>query len=386
MPVTSSHIAIRVLQDYIKRPMELKIKLYGVCAFIAVLLLLIAGAGCGRSESKGQSENSRSNDQAVKVSVVTIEPTLIRDVIVLPGETEAWQDVRLAADKDGQVEWIGPHEGQEVTKGQLIAKIDASALKAALDHAEASFTLADKIYQRRKLLFEREVIAQEELDKSEAERAFALSNLKQVRTEYERGSVRAPIDGIVNQFYVDAGEFVGRGAPIVDVVDLDKIKINVNVPELDVRYLQSGQQVMVTVDAFPDRQLPGIIDFVAYKADHATKTFDVRVEIDNTDHTIRPGMVARVAFLRRTITDALVAPLSAIVDKGGERLVFVENSGTVYARTISIGVIEGDRVQITSGLEAGDHLIVTGQTEVEEGMKVNTGQDEEAEKINSTYP
>ena len=350
------------------------------------LSIVVYVTGCGRSESKGQSENNRSKDQAVKVSVVTIEPTVIRDIIVLPGETEAWQDVRLAADKDGQVEWIGPHEGQEVAKGELIAKIDASALKAALDHAEASFNLADKIYQRRKLLFEREVIAQEELDKSAAERAFALSNLKQVRTEYERGSVRAPIDGIVNQFYVDAGEFVGRGAPIVDVVDVDKIKINVNVPELDVRYLQSGQQVMVTVDAFPDRQLPGTIDFVAYKADHATKTFDVRVEIDNTDHTIRPGMIARVAFLRRIIPDAFVAPLSAIVDKGGERLVYIENAGTVYARTISIGVIEGDRIQITSGLEAGDHLIVTGQTEVEEGMKVNTGQDEEAEEIQSTYP
>jgi membrane fusion protein (multidrug efflux system) len=357
--------------------------LYLLFVFLSIVVYV---TGCGRSESKVQSENDRSQDQAVKVSVVRIEPTLIRDIIILPGETEAWQDVRLAADKDGQIEWIGPHEGQEVTKGQLIAKIDASALKAALDHAEASFNLADKIYQRRKLLFEREVIAQEELDKSAAERAFALSNLEQVRTEYERGFVRAPLDGLVNQFYVDAGEFVGRGAPIADVVDVDKIKINVNVPELDVRYLRAGQQVMVTVDAFPDRRLPGTIDFVAYKADQATKTFDVRVEIDNLDHTIRPGMVARVAFLRRTITDALVAPLSAIVDKGGERIVFVENAGIAHSRTVTIGVIEGDRIQITSGLEAGDHLIVTGHTEVEEGMRVKTGQDEEAEEIQSTYP
>lgn len=366
--------------------MTMSKRMHALCLFCVLLITVAYVTGCGRSESKRQSENDRATAEAVKVSVVTIEPTVIRDVIVLPGETEAWQDVRLAADKDGQVEWIGPHEGQEVTKGQLIAKIDASALKAALDHAEASFNLADKIYQRRKLLFEKEVIAQEELDKSEAERAFALSNLKQVSTEYERGSVRAPIDGIVNQFYVDAGEFVGRGAPIADVVNVNKIKINVNVPELDVRYLRAGQQVMVTVDAFPDRQLSGIIDSVAYKAEQATKTFDVRIEIDNTDHTIRPGMVARVAFLRRIITDAFVAPLSATVDKGGERIIFVENGGIAHSRTVTIGVIEGDRIQITSGLEAGDHLIVTGQTEVEEGMRVTTGQDEATEKINSTYP
>ena len=324
--------------------------------------------------------------KTVKVSVITVEPTLIRDIIVLPGETEAWQDVRLAADKDGQVEWIGPQEGEEINKGQLIAKIDVSALKAALDRAQASFNLADKIYQRRKLLFEREVIAQEELDKSAAERAFALSTLKQTRAEYERGFVRSPINGIVNHFYVDVGEFVGRGTPIADMVNVDKIKINVNVPELDVSYLRDGQQTMVTIDAFPDKRLPGIIDFVAYKADPATKTFHVRVEIKNPDHEIRPGMVARVAFMRRVIPDAFVAPLSAIVDKGGERIVFVENAGIAYARTISIGVIEGDRVQITNGLEAGDHLIVTGQTEVEEGMRVDTGQAAEDQEIQNQLP
>jgi len=81
-------------------------------------------------------------------------------------------------------------------------------------------------------------------------------------------------------------------------------------------------------------------------------------------------MIARVAFLRRTIPDALIAPLFAIVDKGGERLLFLEKDGVAHARTVSIGVIEGDRVQITKGLNPGDHLIVTGQTEVEEGMKV----------------
>jgi membrane fusion protein (multidrug efflux system) len=81
-------------------------------------------------------------------------------------------------------------------------------------------------------------------------------------------------------------------------------------------------------------------------------------------------MIARVAFLRRAIPDALVAPLFALVDKGGERILFVEKDGVAHARTVSIGIIELDRVQITRGLNVGDHLIVTGQTEVEEGMKV----------------
>ena len=81
-------------------------------------------------------------------------------------------------------------------------------------------------------------------------------------------------------------------------------------------------------------------------------------------------MIARVSFLRRVIPDALVAPLFALVDKGGERILFVEKNGVAHARAVSLGIIEGDRIQITKGLNAGDHLIVTGQTEVEEGMRV----------------
>jgi membrane fusion protein, multidrug efflux system len=96
----------------------------------------------------------------------------------------------------------------------------------------------------------------------------------------------------------------------------------------------------------------------------------VRVLIENPNHQIRPGMIARVAFLRRLIPDALSVPLFALQDKGGERLLFVEEEGIARARTVSIGVIAGDRVQITDGLNPGDHLIVTGQRDVEEGMQV----------------
>ena len=335
-----------------------------------LLLALIIVAGCGRSEGKVETKNKQSQPKKVKVSVITIKPTPVKDVLVLPGETEAWQDVRLASETDGVVEWIDPKEGQSVRKGQLIAKIDVSVLKAALDHAEASFDLADKLYQRRKMLSERKVIANEELDRSQNERTLALTNLRRAKLHYDRGFLHSPVNGVVNYLHVDVGEFVDRGDPVADIVNVDKIKINVNVPELDVRYFRPGQKAMVTVDAFPGRRLTGTIDFVAYKADPATKTFHVKVLIENPKREIRPGMIARVAFLRRVIPDGLVVPLFALVDKGGERIVFVEKDGIAYARTVSIGVIEGDRVQITAGLEDGDHVIVSGQTEVEEGMQV----------------
>jgi membrane fusion protein (multidrug efflux system) len=317
-----------------------------------------------------QSDNSAKQVRAAQVSVVEVKPVPIRDILILPGATEAWNDIRVPADTGGRVDWIGPKEGDWVKKGQLLARIDVSSLKAALNRAEAAFKLADDLYQRRLKLFERKIINQEDLDRSLTERTLAHANMRQATVEHERGFLRSPISGIVNHLFVDEGEFVERGKPVADIVNVDKIKINVNVPELDVRYLRPKQKTTVKIDAFQDRSIFGTVYFISYKADPATKTFLVKVLIDNADHDIRPGMIARVAFLRRVIPDALVAPLFAIVDKGGERLLFVEKDGAAHARTVSIGVIEGDKVQITKGLEPGDHLIVTGQTEVEEGMKV----------------
>jgi membrane fusion protein (multidrug efflux system) len=339
-------------------------------AGLMIISALLLGAGCDRTETQAQPQAAVNGQRLVQVSVVTVAPTPMKDILVLPGVTEAWQDVRVSADTSGQVEWIGPREGDAVKTGDLLAKIDVSALKVALDRAQAAYKLADELYQRRQQLFERKIITQEELDRSITERTLAHSNLRQAQVEHDRGFLRSPIDGVVNHLFVDAGEFVDRGHALADLVNIDKIKTNVNVPELDIRYLTTGQKVALRVDAFPQKEISGVVDFVAFKADPATNTFLVRILMENAAHAVRPGMMARVAFLRRLIPDALAAPLFALVDKGGERLLFVEKNGVVEARTVSLGIIDGDRIQITRGLEPGDRLIVTGQKEVEEGMRV----------------
>ena len=344
-----------------------------ISLFSIILTALIAGfamTGCKDRDSMANTETNSLETPAVPVSVVVVNPIPMKDVIYLPGETEAWQDVQVSTNAAGRIEWIGPREGQDVKKGALLAKIDVSALKAALDHAEAAHQLAEDLCQRRRRLYENKIIAKEELDQSETQRKLTLTDLEQIKVKYNHGFPKSPITGIINHLYVDVGEYADVGKPIADIVNIDKIKINVRVPELDVRYVKKGQKTPIKIDAFPDRTLIGTVDFVAFKADPATKTFLVRSVIDNPTHDIRPGMIGRVVFVRRIIPDAIAAPLFALVDKGGERIVFVEKDGVAESRIISIGVIEDDRIQITSGLDAGDHLIVKGHTEVEDGMKV----------------
>jgi len=343
-------------------------------SFIPVVLAFLIAAltmtGCKDQEGIANTEGSSGGPPAISVSVVEVKPVAMRDVVFLPGETEAYEDVKVAANTSGRVEWIGPREGQAVKKGDLLAKIEVSALKASLEHARAAYNLANDLCERRRRLYDNKIIAREELEQSETQLKLAAADLEQVKVRYNHGFPKSPITGVINHLYVDVGEYADLGKPIADIVNIDRIKINVQVPELDVRYVNKGQTTPIKIDAFADRTLLGTVEFVAFKADPATKTFLVRSVIDNPDHNIRPGMIGRVAFVRRNIPDAVAAPLFAIVDKGGERIVFVEKDGVAESRVVSIGVIEADRVQITSGLNIGDHLIVRGQTEVEDGMKV----------------
>lgn len=336
-----------------------------------MLLCLSFLVGCQEQSTPGNAARNASEEFVVNVRVETVAPSSMQDMLVLPGETEAAEDIRLAAPRGGPVEWVGVTEGDRVRRGQAVARIDLKSLQAARDRARANLHLAEDQLARRQTLHEREVLAREELDQARTEQAVARTVLREAEVSLGHGSVVSTLDGIVNAVFVDPGEFVGEGDPVAEIVNTSTMRIHFNVPESDIRFLAEGRPATVRMDAWPDSRWMGTVDFVAWKADPATRTFRVRVVVDNADGRIRPGMIARAVFVRRTVADAVAAPLFSIQDKGGERIVFVEENGVARARTVAIGIIEGDRVQILSGLRSGDRLIVAGQAEVEDGTRVN---------------
>jgi membrane fusion protein (multidrug efflux system) len=344
---------------------RLDVKLALGAFFILISLYL---SGCGVSESK--PPEVQPDAYSVKVEVEKVEPQPLNDVLVLPGETEARHDVVVAAERDGAVEFVGPREGEWVKEGDLIAQIDMAALKATLERCEASSEMAESMAERRRNLHESKMISKEALDQAITDHTLAVCSLKEARVNFEQASVRAPIDGVINKLYIDPGEFVNRGAMVAELVDVRTIRINVQIPEMDVRYIEKGEKVLVKIDAYPEEKWIGEIDLVSFKADPATKTFKARVVVENGDLRIRPGMIAHVAFLRKEIPDAITVPIFSIIDKGGEKIIFVAEEGKARARNIEIGVIGKQRIQITKGLEAGEKLIVKGQHEVEEGVRV----------------
>jgi len=354
--------------------MACTIRIYPI--LMLCLLLALAAQGCS-SETNAAHENrdkaaqqDTNESRAIRVRVEEVRPTPLKDILTLPAETEARHDLRLSAERPGRVEWVGVTEGDKVEEGDVLIKIDLNSLAAALDRAQANYDMAKSTAERRRQLHSNRVLSKEELDQAETELRTAQSDLRTARVEYDQGIVRAPISGTIEAVHADPGEYVKAGDVVMDMVDSETLYINVNVPEMDIRFIRPGDKARVTVDAWPDAHWTGTVDFVSRKADAATKTFRVRVVVDNADGRIRPGMIARARFVRRMIPDAVTAPLFAVLDKGGERLVFVVEDGRAVARTVELGVIDDERVQILTGLTPGDRLIIEGQSLVEEGAEV----------------
>ncbi len=339
-----------------------------VSLLFCLLCALFLGA-CSNQTSEANPVDS-SQPRMVNVIVQEIIPVTVHDIVLLPGVAHAWKEVRLAAETSGRVEKLLAREGNEVSKDQVLAHIDVTPLGAQLTRAGAAFELLEEQLRRRENLFREKIISEEELDRVRVEKVHAREVLRQAEIEFNRGLVRSPGRAKINSLLIEAGEFVDRGQVMMELVNTEKIKFQVQVPEMDVRFLNTGQQARVMVDAHDERIFTGTVDFISFKAEPATNTFRTQVVVDNSQGLIRPGMIARVAFERRIIPEAIAVPLSALIDRGGERLVYVEEEGTARARQVSIGVIERDRVQITRGLNPGDRLIVAGHREVEEGTLV----------------
>lgn len=336
-----------------------------ISVILAVMMLPIL-SGCGE---KGEAQKPPPETIA-NVVVLPVVPSLVKDQITLPGSIEPWEDIAISAEVSGKVEWIGPAEGDQVRKGQVVVRIDTQALQAEVEKARALYRLKENQLERRRRLFGKGFIPKEELDLATAERDSALRNLEVARIQLSKGTIRSPITGVVNHRYVDAGEYVTVGDPILDLVEIDRVKIVASVPEMDVPFVKVSQAVRVTVDALGGQTFRGKIIYLSPKGDEVTRTFTIKVGLDNPSRQIKPGMIGRITLVKRTFPNAIAIPLFSVIDRGDRKVVFVEDHGIARERVVTFGVIENSRIQILRGLSPGDRLIVKGHRNLRDGQKV----------------
>lgn len=338
-------------------------------AFIVVLLAAAAAAVVLRKGDNGKGAEATPAEppapvDPVNVAVEVVTSRTVEEGFTLPGTLEAWENLTLSLEQSGLITWIGPREGERVSSGQAILRVDTQSLENQLARNRNDLDLAEKQYERANALFQDKLISQREYDAALHAVQAARTSLDSTSLAIAKSTLKSPINGILDRLFVDRGEFGGLGAPAAVVVNVDRLRVLVDVPEKDVSVVRRGQMVQVLpaeVNGGTAAPVEGSVSFVSYTAEEASRTYLARVTVDNREGRMRPGMIVRVRFVRMVLTDAVTIPLYAVVEREGGRFVFLEKDGVALMRPVTLGPVLEGKVVVLEGVARGDRLIVKGQ-------------------------
>lgn len=359
------------------------------------------------------------------------EPAAPADLTVEVSATGTLQpltQVDISSELSGIVRSVSASENQQVKKGNVLAALDTSRLQVQIERAEASAKVAaanvetarvtmnenEQALTRAAELARRGMTTQQALetataardrakaalDSAEANLAIANADLKAQQTDLDKSTIYAPIDGIVLTRSVDPGQTVASSlqAPVLFVIaaDLKSMELKAAIDEADIGQVRPGQQARFTVDAFPDRRFDAAIRDISYASvtTDGVVTYDARLEVDNDELLLRPGMTATVSVVTKQAKDVLTVPSAAFryrpatVRQGGDfsllsmftgrmrrpggnqrdpqrptdgtRMLYVLKDGTPRPAAVRVGATDGERTEILSGIAAGD-LVITAQ-------------------------
>lgn len=331
-----------------------------------LVVVLLAFAACA-SEAP-PADPPPPEGVLVRTALPSVEEVV--DRAVLPADLLPFRRAVLAAEVRGTVESLPVEEGQTVAAGQRIAEIDTRALEQAVAEAEALFRQAEAQSQRAERLFAKRSITQKDLTDATTDRDVAEVRLASARLDLTKSRVTAPWPGRVAKRRVEVGDYVVPGQPVVDLVDVSRLKVRAPAPASDIPYLRRGAPAEVRVDALPGETFPGHVVRLATELDPQARTLDVEVEIPNPEGRLKPGMLARMEIPRRTLPRALLVPLEAVLDLGQQQVVYVVEDGVTHRREVELGPVSGQRVVVASGLSAGERVVVEGVQNVGEGQEV----------------
>lgn len=276
---------------------------------------------------------------------------------------------------EGRIVEIAFEEGGRVTKGQLLFKLDDSIYKAELEDAKARMQLATSNFSRAKELFQKSAGTERGRDEAQsayrvAEAAVALAQARLTKT-----TVEAPFEGFVGLRNVSVGDYVTAGQDLVNLEDIEPLKVEFAVPERYLEGVRSGQTVRLTADAFPARTFDGEIYAINPKIDSSGRSIQVRARIDNDERILRPGLFVRVKVQLGQNENAIMIPEQALVPRGKDRFVFKIVDGKAVETKVQIGQRRVGLVEVVDGLAPDDVVVTAGQLKIRDGAAVKPLED-----------
>ncbi|MCF8111503.1 MAG: efflux RND transporter periplasmic adaptor subunit [Desulfobacteraceae bacterium] len=261
-------------------------------------------------------------------------------------------------------------EGDHAKKGQeLILVGRKQGTEALIVSLEQELEKERANLERMRNLAERDAIAQEKIDEAMAEFEKVRAQLVRARESLRDYAITAPWNGVISAVNVEEGQFVAPGTPLIEMYDPDSLVIMASVPERNAAEISVGMKTELSLDAFPEKQFPGLINRVYPYLDPRLRTRTVEI-VPEEVLDLLPGMFARIKIVLEAADNAVVVPKEAVISTPEGPAVFVIKDGTAQRRMIKTGIEEEDRIQIAAGVLAGEKIAVEGHRDLKPGSKV----------------
>ncbi len=331
-------------------------------------------AACNNAESagapkggKGSAGGAPAGPPAMPVEAAVARTDTVVDAILATGQVEAFQSIELRPDIEGRLSQILVHEGSLVAQGAPLFKVDDAELTAQVARAEADRDLARQSLARTRDLLGQKASSQSELERAEATARGNEAQLQLLKVRLERTTVRAPFAGVAGQRFVSLGDYVTTDTRLLALQTVSPQRASFQVPERYADQLRNGQRVTFRVAALPGKEFIGRVDFVDPVVQLPGRTILVKAVVPNPKRELQAGMFIEARLATATRPRAVVVPEDALIPLQGSSYVWVAASGKATRRQVELGVRTPGFVEIKSGVEAGEQVVVGGQERLSEG-------------------
>ncbi|MBU1565716.1 MAG: efflux RND transporter periplasmic adaptor subunit [Proteobacteria bacterium] len=339
---------------------------------LIALVFILAGAIKNKSEliAAVKADGLKQERPPINAVTLTLQPGTIHDRINLPGNIEPWTTLSLLSKLNGTIAEILVREGQKVKKGDVLARIDNEDYRIAVDRAKSAYELAKAEYLRDKAIYAKGVIPTAELDTNKTRMETARADYENAQLQFSRCLVLAPMKGVVRKLDAKVGLQLAVGDPIAEILEIDRVKAVVGIPESDVTAVRGIDSINISVQALGDRVISGKVHYLSSSPDTEARLFRLELAIDNSSGEILPGMFFRADIVKKTVPDAIVVPFYSVISRNNEQYVYVEEDGVVQKKNVRLGIMEKWAVEVVAGLQGGEKLLVEGHRDVEDQQKV----------------
>jgi len=315
--------------------------------------------------------NERGTASVMSVQGEVLKPQRFEDNLSLSGTLESNEEINIRSEVSGIVENILFEEGANVSKGQVLLRVNDIELRAQLSKAKTTQQLASENQRRAQLLLEKQAISQEEFDISNADLESARAESDLIAAQLNKTTVRAPFSGTIGLRSISKGSFVTPETPIAKLVNTSQIKLTFAIPEKYVSQIKTGSKLTFTTS--DSQQHTATIYAMEPLVDIATRTLKIRAIADNKEGKLYPGTFANVILPLETVNDALMVPTQALIPIQNGKVIFVSKNGKAQEFEVETGTRTDSLIRILSGIKAGDTILTSGVMSLKNGtaVKVN---------------